>query len=152
MPSERGVLLTTTLFLLAAIALSGVLPLWLDEILQIRETRDTSVTAMIGRLPRNSGAAPLGYLVQQAALRITGYSVRMARLPAAVFAAATVFTVGLLAAALGVRYGWLAAAVFAVLPATLRYATESRVYSQALLFRACHVAVRSQAKQPTRAL
>jgi len=153
MPSERGVLLTATLFVIAAITLSGALPLWLDEILQLSETRDTTVTEMVSRLPRNSGAAPLGYLVQQATLRVTGYSVRRARLPAAVFAAASVFAIGLLAAALGVRHVWLATAVFAVLPATLRYATESRVYSQALFFSVLATLLYVHlSKRPTRAL
>jgi 4-amino-4-deoxy-L-arabinose transferase-like glycosyltransferase len=150
---QRGVLLTTTLFLVASMALSGVLPLWLDEILQLIETRHTSVAEMIARLPRNSGAAPLGYLVQRVTLGITGYSVRRARLPAAIFGIATVFSVALLAAALGVRHGWLAAAVFAVFPATLRYATESRVYSQALFFSVLATLLYVyMAKQPTRAL
>ena len=128
----RGALLSATLFAIAALAVAGVLPLWLDEILQLRETRDTSTAAMISRLPRNSGAAPLGYLVQQTTLKITGYSIRNARLPAALFSIATVLAVALVAAEVGIRYPWLAAALFAIYPVTLRYAAESRVYSQAL--------------------
>jgi hypothetical protein len=132
MTPTRGALLSTTLFAIAAVAVAGVLPLWLDEILQLIETRDTSTAEMISRLPRNSGAAPLGYLVQQTTLKITGYSIRNARLPAALFSIATVLVVALLSAELGVRFPWLAAALFAIYPVTLRYAAESRVYSQAL--------------------
>ena len=130
----RAALLATALFALVSPALLGALPLWLDETLQLIETRDPSTTQMIARLPRNSGAAPLGYLVQHYALRLTGYSIRKARLPAALFGIATVLVVALLAAEAGVRYYWLAAALFAVFPESLRYATESRVYSQALFF------------------
>ncbi len=130
----RSAILPTTIFAISVIALLGALPLWLDEILQLLETRDTSTAEMIARLPRNSGAAPLGYLVQHASLRITGYGVPRARLPAAIFGILSVFAVALLARELGSRHAWLAATLFAAFPETLRYATESRVYSQALFF------------------
>ena len=136
MTSARGALLPTLLFAIVVAAVSGVLPLWLDEILQLTETRGTSTTEMLARLPRNSGAAPLGYLTQRASLRITGYSVRSARLPAGLFGVATVFVAGLLAAEIGIRYPWLAATLFAAFPQTLRYADESRIYSQALFLSA----------------
>src|SRR5258706_189074 len=130
-PARSGLLLSI-LFFIAATAASARLPLWLDEVLQLLETRNTSAAEMLTVLPRNAGAAPLGYLVQQATLRIGGYSARRARLPMAVFAAASVFLVALLAGELGVQWPWLAATLFAVFPLTFRYATESRVYSQAL--------------------
>lgn len=134
MISMRGALLTATLFLITAISLSGVLPLWLDEVLQLVETRQASIGDMLATLPRNSGAAPLGYLVQHATLEITGYSARRARLPAALFGAGAVFAVALLGAELGLKRSWTGALIFAAFPLTLRYATESRVYSQALFF------------------
>ncbi len=124
------------IFLLAAIALSGVLPLWLDEITQLHQTKNTTPSQLIASLPTQPGAAPLGYLVQQAALRVTGYSLRWARFPSALFMAGTVLLVGILGAQLGLRRPWLAAAVFALFPLTLRYACESRVYAQALFFSA----------------
>ena len=130
----RASLFVTTFFALVTIALLGALPLWLDEILQLMETRDPSIAQMLVELPRNSGASPLGYLVQHYTLGLTGYSIEKARLPAALFGIATVLVVALLAAELGVRYYWLAAALFAVFPESLRYATESRIYSQALFF------------------
>jgi hypothetical protein len=130
----RPALLVASVFLIIAISLGGVLPLWLDEILQLRDTRQTSTAGMIARLPRNSGAAPLGYMVQQAAFKITGYSIGRARLPAALFAAAAVFAVACLGMALGIQRRWTSAVIFAILPLTLRYAVESRVYSQALFF------------------
>ena len=131
MTPARGGLLLSLVFFICAIACSGVLPLWLDEILQLLETRDTSPTQMLTVLARNPGAAPLGYLVQQATLRIGGYSVRRARLPMAFFASGSVLLVVLLAIEVGVR-PWLAGVLFAAFPLTFRYATEARGYSQAL--------------------
>jgi len=130
----RSAILIAAIFAISVVALLGVLPLWLDEILQLGETRDTSTAEMIARLPRNSGAAPLGYLVQNASLRMTGYGVRRARLPAAIFGILSVFAVALVAREMGLRHAWLAAILFAAFPETLRYATESRIYSQALFF------------------
>jgi 4-amino-4-deoxy-L-arabinose transferase-like glycosyltransferase len=130
----RAALLVTALFAVLAFALLGTLPLWLDEILQLMETRDPSTTQMIDSLPHSAGAAPLGYLVQHYSLRLTGYSVPKARFPAVFFGIATVLAVALLAAQAGVRFSWLAAALFAAFPQNLRYATESRIYSQALFF------------------
>jgi hypothetical protein len=130
----RPALLTAILFLIVAIPLAGVPPLWLDEILQLIETRDTSVSEMIAHLPRNSGAAPLGYLVQQATFKVAGYSVFWARFPSGIFVSLTVFFVALLGAELGLKRSWVGAMLFAVFPLTLRYAAESRVYAQALFF------------------
>lgn len=132
MKPRLGAFIVAMVFFIAMIPLAGVRTLWLDEILQLIETRQPSVAQLIADVPRNMGAAPLGYLVQQASLKLTGYSLLSARLPSAVFASASVFAVGLLAARLGLRRPWVAAALFAVLPLTVRYATESRVYSQAL--------------------
>jgi hypothetical protein len=65
---------------------------------------------------------------------MTGYSPRRARLPAALFASASVFAVAVLAAQLGLKHAWAAGLIFAAFPMTVRYAAESRVYSQALFF------------------
>ena len=125
----RGGLVVAAVFFIAAIALSGVLPLWVDEIIQLRETRNTTPAQLMASLPGQPGAAPLGYLTQQAVLRTTGYAVRWARFPSAVFMAGTVFLVALIG-------GELAAVLFAFFPLTLRYACESRIYSEALFFSA----------------
>lgn len=132
----RGGITIASVFFLVAIALGGVLPLWLDEIIQLRETRNTSPVQLIASLPGQAGAAPLGYLVQQTVLQATGYSVRSARFPSALFVAGAVIVVALLGAELGLARPWLAAGLFALFPITLRYACESRIYSQALFFSA----------------
>ena len=121
-------------FAAIAIPLSAVRPLWVDEILQLMEVRRPSAAQLIAEVPRNPGGVPLGYLVQQAGLGITGYSVVRARLTPALFAGGSVAVVILLAAELGLLRPWIAGIVFAAFPLTLRYATESRVYSQALFF------------------
>ncbi|MDP9052992.1 MAG: hypothetical protein M3N93_01615 [Acidobacteriota bacterium] len=88
---------------------------------------------MIERVPANAGGVPLGYLVEHATLRVTGYSVTLARLPSALFGAGSVYLVALLTAELAFGDSWLPATIlFAAFPLTIRYATESRVYSQAL--------------------
>src|SRR5258707_6913228 len=94
----RGALLTAALFVTAAVALSEVQPLWLDEVLQLIDTRDNSITELIARLPHHSGGVPLAYVVQQATLKVIGYSIGRARLPEALFGTATVFFVALLGA------------------------------------------------------
>src|SRR5271163_542724 len=124
----RGALLATAFFAIAVSSVLGAHTLWLDEIIQLIETRDTPVAQMLSNLPRNPGAVPLGYLVQHASLKLTGYSPRRARVPAALFGIATVFGVALLAAKLGVRHNWVAAILFAAFPETLRHSTEARVY------------------------
>jgi hypothetical protein len=125
----RGGFAVAAVFFCVAIALSGVLPLWLDEIIQLRETRNTTPAQLMASLPGQPGAAPLGYLTQQAVLRTAGYSVWWARFPSAVFMAGTVFVVALIG-------GEMAAVLFALFPLTLRYACESRIYSEALFFSA----------------
>lgn len=130
----RKSLTVAAIFLMIALALGGTLPLWLDEIIQLRETRNTTPAQLFESLPHTPGGAPLGYLIQQTSMRATGYSERWARFPSAVFVAGAVFVTGLIAAELGLAWPWLAAAIFALFPETLRYACESRVYSQALFF------------------
>jgi 4-amino-4-deoxy-L-arabinose transferase-like glycosyltransferase len=128
------VLAVSTIFIAVAVALSGIRPLWIDEILQLLTTRQSSVAQLIVEVPRNPGAAPLGYLIQQGSLQLTGYSVRAARLPETLFGGAAVFMVALLAGELGLRRRWISAFLFAIFPLTLRYASESRVYAPALFF------------------
>jgi hypothetical protein len=127
-----GALLTAILVFVIAVALCGVRPLWIDEIVQLKAARETSVTGMIADLPQIPGAVPLAYFVQHALFAAFGYSVFLARLPSAVCGAAAVFVVALLATELGLRRGWLSAAILGIFPLTLRYSAESRVYAQAL--------------------
>ncbi len=110
-----------------------MLPLWLDEVLQLIETTSPSVHSMFQTLPRNAGAAPLGYLVQYGFFDLVGYSPFAARLGSAIFGAGAVFLVYWLGVELGQRTPVIGAALFALFPIVVRYSTESRIYSQALL-------------------
>ncbi len=130
----RDALIVTIPFLAIALVLSGRLSLWLDEILQLVETRGTTTSQLIHLLPRHPGAAPLGYLLQHAVFALAGYSVRLARLPSAVFATGTIFLTALLGSMLSLKKAWLGAALLAIFPLTLRYACESRTYGPALFF------------------
>jgi 4-amino-4-deoxy-L-arabinose transferase-like glycosyltransferase len=130
--AQRGALLTAAIFLAVAIPVSAIRPLWLDEILQLVETRQPSTIRMIMDVRQTAGAAPLGFLLQHEVLKITGYSTVLARLPSALFGAATVFLIALLGAQFGLRRGWLPGVILGLCPLMLRYAAESRVYAQAL--------------------
>ena len=136
MTPTRGALAVAFAYLGIATALSGVRPLWLDEILQLIHTRQPSANELMVQLPLDTGAVPLGYIVQHASMKVTGFSLRRARLPAAVFGAATVLVVALLGTELGLKSPLLAAIAFGGLPLMLRYATEARIYSQGLFFSA----------------
>src|SRR5580704_18099336 len=72
--AQRGALLTAAIFLAVAIPVSAIRPLWLDEILQLVETRQPSTIRMIMDVRQTAGAAPLGFLLQHEVLKITGYS------------------------------------------------------------------------------
>src|SRR5580704_4033225 len=150
MSSRRSALLTAAIFIAIAIPVSTIRPLWLDEILQLLETRQTSTIHMISGVREVTGAVPLGYLVQRGALRITGYSVVFARLPSALFGAGASFFVALVGTQLGLKRGWVAGVIVGLFPLALRYSAESRVYSQALFLSvlATYIYIRL-AKNPT---
>ena len=129
----RPVVIVTALFGVVVLVLLGLLPFWLDEVLQLIGTQPAATIRDVVRyVPQNPGGVPLGYLVQHAFLALAGVSRFTARVPPAAFGIASVWLVGLLARRLGIREPWMAAAVFAVLPISLRYATEARPYSQAI--------------------
>jgi hypothetical protein len=52
-----------------------LLPLWLDEILQLIGTRDLGFSALLNYVAENAGGVPLGYLTQAATIHLVGYSV-----------------------------------------------------------------------------
>src|SRR5690348_3983669 len=119
------------------IALFGCLslrPLWLDEVLQLGGTMNSSLAALLRWIPYNIGASPLGYLVQRPFVLATGPSPFWARVPAAVFSiAGCVSMVGLCRALDLPRRAWLfSLLLFVIVPSQFRYAVEARPYSQAL--------------------
>ncbi len=112
----------------------GVTPFWLDEILQLGATRHRSWAELLFWVRVNPGASPLPYFIQEAVIRILGFSTAAARLPAALCSILS----GLVFLRICRRYqpgsAWLATALFLAVPLQFRYALEARGYSQGLLF------------------
>ncbi len=130
--SLRALWITTAVYAVLVISLLSYKPLWLDEMLTLVEVRLPTTAEMIRELPAVPGSSPLTFLEQRYLLNAIGFSKAKARLPAAVFGIASVFAAGLLALRLGMRRPWIAAALLAIFPLTLRYSVEARPYSQGL--------------------
>jgi uncharacterized membrane protein len=112
--------------------LLSVLPLWVDEILQLIGTTSPTLGGVFLWSTYSVGATPLGYLIQREAIHLFGFSTFVARLPAALFGILSVAAMGLLARRLGLSQPAWTMAMFGILPLVFRYAMEARVYSQAL--------------------
>lgn len=120
-------------FALLAAALISVKPLIMDEVLTLVAVRQPTLTGVLARTREHAGNVPLGFLIEHLSLRLTGYSVWLARLPLALFGIATVIAAGVLARELRAPSPLLATTLFAAFPQTLRYALEVRPYMPALL-------------------
>ena len=110
------------------------LSLWLDEILDLREVRDDNFSTLIAHIPRYGGGVPLGYLAQAATVHLLGCSRFSGRLPSALFSLVACASIFILGRRLKLRYPLLSVLIFCSMPLQLRYALESRPYSQALAF------------------
>jgi hypothetical protein len=130
----RPVLAVAGAYALLVAVLIGLRPLWLDEIIQVLDSRRATAPEAAQQVRYSPGNAPLGTLVEHWTFQAAGSSARTARLPAAVFGVGCVLLTGLIALTLRLPRPWLAAAAFGVLPLALRYAAEARGYSQALFF------------------
>lgn len=113
-------------------ALLPLLPLWLDEIIDLQLVRDLTFSQLPAAIPQNSGGVPLGYITQFTVVHLLGFSKYSGRLPSAIFSAAAVAGVYYLAKPYGRKCAICAACVMALFPLQLRYAVEARPYSQAL--------------------
>jgi uncharacterized membrane protein len=121
-------------YALLTISLLAATPLWLDEILQLGLAWHHSLRDLLPWIEVNPGAVPLPYFVQQLSLRLFGYSVVAARLPAALFSILAAATFAAVCDHIGLRRRLLALAIFLLLPLQFRYALEARSYSQAVFF------------------
>lgn len=130
----HGIGFAAAVFALIAAALIGrKLPI-MDEVLFLSPARQATVHEVLEKTRWHSGSVPLGFLMERAFLQITGYSVWLARIPAALLGVASVLAVGVLAGKLRAATPWMASALFAAFPLTLRYTLEARPYTLALLF------------------
>jgi uncharacterized membrane protein len=130
--SLRSLWIATAIYAVLVISLLSYKPLWLDEMLTLVEVRLPTTAEMMRELPAVPGSSPLTFLEQRYLFDAVGFSKAKARLPAAVFGIASVFAAGLLALRLGMQRAWIAAALLAIFPLTLRYSVEARPYSQGL--------------------
>jgi hypothetical protein len=80
------------------------------------------------------GATPLNFLAQKLALDLLGFSSFVVRLPAIVFATASLWIFHRIARDFTGSYWPLAVAMFAIVPHVYRYGVEARPYSQGLFF------------------
>ncbi|MBV9267493.1 MAG: glycosyltransferase family 39 protein [Acidobacteriaceae bacterium] len=106
--------------------------LWLDEILQLLATRSNWTTLINGYATHSAGQSPLVPIEQFLTMKLLGYSVWSARLPAAIASIAAYLGMVKLAERAGLNNTYWPLIVFATLPLQLRYATEARPYGQVL--------------------
>ena len=113
-------------------AVLGIVPLWLDELLQATSGRE-SLAALLRSVELNPGTSPLPYLVQRAMILVMGNSPYVARIPAALCSIAGAAVFARICRRFGIASPAWATALFLVIPLQFRYALEARGYSQGLL-------------------
>lgn len=122
-------------YALAALACSGLRPLWLDEVLQLIANSSHGVDDFMRSMGRNPGASPLGYLTQRPFVSAGATSPLWARFPSVIFSILSCWAVARICRELKMsEISLLAMGLFMVMPLQFRYAVEGRPYSQALCF------------------
>jgi hypothetical protein len=107
--------------------------MWLDELIELSDTYQLSLSQTIGRVAHNPGGVPLVYLAENLLVNHLGHPFYTAHLFSILCAVAGLAGLISLAGLLEVSSGWLAVALlFAALPVSLRYAVEARQYGPAL--------------------
>jgi len=120
------------LYAVCLLVLLQSLPLWLDEILNVIASTKPTLAGLIQYVPQNSGAVPLGYLVQRLSFHLFGFSEFSARIPSALSSVAAAYGVFVLAQRVRLRSPLGAVVLFCILPMQWRYALEGRPYAMAL--------------------
>ncbi len=123
-------------YFLLLLALSPIRPLWLDEVMQLVDTRDLAGSELLSYIRLQPGQSPLGYLLQHYVIGLAGYSILTARIVAVLFGAGSCFVIALLCQELNRPRTTALVLLWMALPIQLRYATEARPYSQAIFFSA----------------
>ncbi|HEX7360435.1 MAG TPA: glycosyltransferase family 39 protein, partial [Bryobacteraceae bacterium] len=115
--------------------LAPLRPLWLDELLQLSETYAHTLRQTLVLAAHNGGGVPVAYLAENLIVNHLGRPLVTAHLFSIACAVAGMAGLILLARLLGAGSGWFSTGVlFALLPLSLRYATEARPYGPALAF------------------
>ncbi|MBV9081667.1 MAG: hypothetical protein JOZ62_03250 [Acidobacteriaceae bacterium] len=111
-----------------------MLPLRVDEVLQLQASREGSMTGLIAWVARTPGAAPLNYVFQAPVIAMLGNSRLSARMLTFVFAVAACYVFSHLADRISKIYRQQATMVFAVLPAHYVAAVSATPAEQGLFF------------------
>jgi hypothetical protein len=97
-------------------------------------TYRTSFSELLYHAKVSPGATPLNFVAQKLALDLLGFSSFVVRLPAILFATASLWLFHRIARELTGSYWPFAVAMFAIIPHVYRYGVEARPYSQGLFF------------------
>lgn len=122
-------LVAYALLLLLAVLL---VPLRIDEWLQLLPSQQPSFARFLNWLPRQPGSSPLGYFVQFPFVLALGLSRLGARLPSLLFALAACYLFLRICKLIPLRHPYLALTVFALLPSQYRFASTGQPFEQAL--------------------
>ncbi len=117
------------LLLLLAVLL---VPLRIDEWLQLLPSQQPSLAKFLDWMPRRPGSSPLGYFVQFPFVFALGLSRLGARLPSLLFALGSCYLFLRLSKLIPLRRPYLALAVFALLPSQYCFAATGQPFEQAL--------------------
>jgi 4-amino-4-deoxy-L-arabinose transferase-like glycosyltransferase len=128
-PDTRVLIAAYALLLLIAVLL---LPLRIDEMLQLLISQQPSFRRFLAWLPQQPGSAPLGYLVQFPFVFALGISQLGARLPSLLFGLGSCYLFLRIAKLIPLRRPYLALAVFALLPSQYHFASDGEPFEQAL--------------------
>ena len=120
------------LYAALTLALLPRLSLWLDELIDLLGTQNSTFRSIVEYASTNPGGAPIWYLTQALATKALGFSAFSARLPACIASVLSCWGLALLARRVGARSPALCVVVFATFPLQFRYALEGRPYSEAL--------------------
>jgi hypothetical protein len=116
------------LLLLAAL----LLPLRIEEMLQLLASRQHSFGGFLNWIPKAPGSAPLSYFVQFPFVFALGVSRLGPRLPSVLFGLGSCYLFLRLAKSIPLRQPYLALALFLLLPTQYRMATQGLPFEQAL--------------------
>ncbi len=116
-------------YAVVVLAVLGVRPLWADELLQLSGARQGTWAGVIQWAQILPGGAPLPLGLQKLAILALGWSNWAVRLPAALFGIGSAVMFARIA-----KWNRVAVALFLTVPILFRYATEGRMYSEALFF------------------
>jgi 4-amino-4-deoxy-L-arabinose transferase-like glycosyltransferase len=132
------------------LSLVPVRPFWLDEVIQLTATWNTTPGELLEQAAQNAGGAPLGYLFQHWILSILGFGFLGARLPSVLLGVGSLGLLVVLGSRLRLRWPGIAAAMWVLTPLMLRYALEGRPYMQGMFFALLSVVLQLELrKSPT---